>query len=294
MDNMNNPFKNFIDRSESVLILLPLKPYFDQVAAGLSLFLALRGKKEVSIFCPNQMLVEFNRLVGVDKVTTELGNRNLVIRFSEYKANDIERVSYDIEDQEFRLTVIPKSGIKPPTKNQAVLSYSGVLSDTVIMIGGANESHFPSLSSKELTGVRLAHIGIKEIALSSGKEVISFARPASSVSELMGSLIKESGWNLDSDIATDLLLGIERGSNNYSSRGVTADTFQLVADLIRAGGKRERIQEQKRYPAGSIPGQINHRVIKSPLKGQVSEEKSSDNPPDDWMGPKIYKGTSIS
>ena len=291
---MNNPFKDFIDGAGSVLILLPLKPYFDQVAAGLSLFLALKGEKEVSIFCPNQMLVEFNRLVGVDKITTELGNRNLVIRFSGYKANDIERVSYDIEDQEFKLTVIPKPGIRPPMKNQVALSYSGVLSDTVIMIGGSNESHFPSLSSRELTGVRLAHIGIKEVNLSPSREVISFARPVSSVSELMGSLIKESGWNLDPDIATNLLLGIERGSNNYSSTGVTADTFQLVADLIRAGGKRERLEEQKKYPPGSIPGQVHPGIVKGSLKGQPSEERSSEKAPKDWMGPKIYKGTSIS
>jgi len=291
---MNNLFKNFIDGAGSVLVLLPLKPYFDQVAAGLSLFLALKGKKEVSIFCPNQMLVEFNRLVGVDKIATEIGNKNLVIRFSKYKANDIERVSYDIEDQEFKLTVIPKHGIRPPMKNQIALSYSGILSDTVIMIGGVNESHFPSLSSKELTGVRLAHIGIKEIVLSPGKEVVSFARPASSVSELVGGLIKEGDWNLDSDIATDLLLGIERGSNNYSSSGVTADTFQLVADLIRIGGKRERIQEQRKYPLGSVPGQIRPQVVKSSSKKQISGEEPSGKTPKDWMGPKIYKGTSIS
>ncbi|MEK7111768.1 MAG: hypothetical protein AAB875_00410, partial [Patescibacteria group bacterium] len=91
-----NPLGSLIESSRSILILLPTKPYFDQVAAGLALYLALRETKETIIASPSPMLVEFNRLVGVNKVTLELGNKNLSIRFSNYRANDIEKVSYDI------------------------------------------------------------------------------------------------------------------------------------------------------------------------------------------------------
>src|SRR3990170_2413379 len=138
---MEHSFKNIIDKSKSILILLPTKPFFDQVAAGLSLFLSLREPKQVQICCPSPMTVEFNRLVGVNRISQELGNKNLVIRFADYKASDIERVSYDIENAQFRLTVIPKQKVSPPTKEQVELSYSGISADTVIIIGGANESH---------------------------------------------------------------------------------------------------------------------------------------------------------
>ncbi len=253
---MENSFKNIIDQSKSILILLPTKPYFDQVAAGLSLYLALREEKDIQISSPSPMTVEFNRIIGVNRVSQELGNKNLVIRFVDYPASDIERVSYDIEDGQFRLTVIPKTGLTPPGKEQIQLSYSGVSSDCVIIIGGANESHFPAISSKELASANIVHVGTKDLTLSSGKSYISFSRPASSVSEVVASLIKESGIALNEDIATNLLMGIEDASGNFTQTAVSAETFAIVADLMRAGGRRlssQGIRQTENFPQGAIP-----------------------------------------
>ena len=97
---MDNSFSSLVDSASSVLILLPNKPYFDQVAAGLSLYLSLSDKKEVTISCPSPMMVGFNRLVGVNKIVAEIGNKNLTIRFAGYDADSIEKVSYDIENGE--------------------------------------------------------------------------------------------------------------------------------------------------------------------------------------------------
>jgi hypothetical protein len=254
---MDNSFKNVIEQSKSVLILLPTKPFFDQVAAGLSLYLSLRDKKDVQVYSPSPMTVEFNRLVGVNRITQDLGNKNLIIRFRDYKATDIERVSYDIENGQFRLTVIPKQKINPPVKDQVELSYSGVSADTVFMIGGANESHFPALTSKDLVGANIVHIGTRDISLSSNKTYVSFAKPASSVSEIVAGLIKENGITLDEDIATNLLMGIEEASNNFTDPAATAETFAIVSELMKSGGRRISQQAPvgaSAYPSGAIPG----------------------------------------
>lgn len=297
---MENSLKSIIDQSSSILILLPARPYFDQVAAGLGLYLALRDKKEVSISSPSPVTVEFNRLVGVNKVTQELGDKNLVIKFSGYKASDIERVSYDIEDGEFRLTVIPKSGLSTPKKDQAQLSYSGVSADTIVMVGGVNESHFPALSSNTLAGAKLVHIGTRALTLPGGRNVISLSRPTSSISELVASLIKESGMGLDADVATNLLMGIEEGTNKFSGSDVNAETFQVVSELMRSGGQRGVGHAQRRvaYPPGAIPGQTPRPTSQTqpkqqPVSGQAPQEKTQ-RAPKDWLEPKIYKGTSIS
>ena len=72
---MDNSFKTLIDSAQEVLILLPSKPFMDQVAGGLSLYLSLSAlNKNVAISCPAQMVAEYSRLVGVDKVTSELGS----------------------------------------------------------------------------------------------------------------------------------------------------------------------------------------------------------------------------
>lgn len=312
---MENSFKSIIDQSKSVLILLPVRPYFDQLAAGLALYLSLRDKKEVQIYSPTPMTVDFNRLIGVNRVSQELGNKNLIIRFVDYRASDIERVSYDIEDSQFKLSVIPKVRISPPTKEQVELSYSGVSSDCVIMIGGANESHFPVVSSKELAGANLIHIGTKDLSLSGNLAFVSFAKPLASVSEVVTGLIKESGLSLDEDISTNLLMGIENATDNFTTPSVSAETFLVVAELMKAGGKRmsAQVSSQPAYSPGAIPGvfprapftqvqpvqqtqtwQAKQQQQQAPVQQKQEEPEEKDQPPQDWLQPKIYKGTSVS
>ena len=283
---MENSFSSLLESASSILILLPSKPYLDQVAAGLALYLALQEKKETSISCSAPMLVEFNRLVGVNKISSELGNKNLTIRFNEYPAENVERVSADIENGKFYLTVIPKPGMISPKKEQVEMTYSGIAADTVILIGGANDSHFPALASSDLAGAKIAHIGIRALATSSDKNIMSFARPASSVSEIVTALINQSGLVLDNDIATNLLAGIEEGSREFKGPDVTAETFEVVAQLLKAGGKRYFKEVSPRGPffAGASP-KIN-------LLAQEPEKK--EKPPKDWLEPKIYKGNSVS
>lgn len=266
--------------AKSVLVLLPSKPYFDQVAAALSFYLAIKDKKEAAIVCPSPMIVEFNRLVGVNKISTEAGNKNLVLRFAGYKASDIEKVSYDVENGEFRLTVVPKAGFTTPKKEQVDLSYSGISADTVVLIGGGNETHFPSLT-QELAGAKIVHIGTR--ALAGEGAVLSFARPASSVSELVAHLLEEAGLSIDADIATNLLMGLEEGSREFKGQDVTAETFETIAKLLRAGGRRtSQRPDRSAFPAGAIPGEV------------FQEPEKKEEPPKDWLEPKVYKGTSVS
>jgi hypothetical protein len=294
---MDNSFSSQIAPANSILVVLPNKPLFDQVAAGLSLFLILREKKETSVYCPSPMFVEFNRLVGVNKIAQELGNKNLVLRFVDYKASDIERVSYDIENGEFRLTVIPKLGSPTPKKDQVILSYAGVSADTVILVGGTDETHFPALAGRDLESSKLIHIGNRPLTLASGKAAVSLARSASSVSEIVAALLKEEGSPVDPDIATNLIMGIEEGSNYFTSGDTTAETFENFAYLLRAGGKRYTKSGVREFVPGQVPE--TKPVATQPKEdinlAEVEKKELPQNPPADWLAqPKIYKGTSIS
>jgi hypothetical protein len=173
---MDNSFKTLIDSSGEVLILLPEKPSLDQAAAGLSLYLSLlRSGKVATISCSSPMTAEFSRLIGVDKVTNDLGDKNLTIKFVDYNATDVDKVSYDIVDGQFKLTV---------SQNQVQISNKGTnkyklrrcICRFIILIGGANESHFqlanPDFSSK------IIHIGTRLLEIQNPNlQVLSFARP---------------------------------------------------------------------------------------------------------------------
>ena len=291
---MESSFSSLIDSASSVLILLAARPYFDQVAAGLSLYLALRDRKDTSISCSTPMIVEFNRLVGVNKITSELGNKNMVIKLLDYNPRAVERVSAEVEGNELNLVVIPKSGTPPPKKEQVAISYSGVSADTVVLIGGANVSHFPQIEGKDLMGAKLLHLGTRAITLGSGKEPISFAKPGSSISEVAASLINESGFSMDPDIATNLLMGIEEGSREFKGPDVTAQTFEIVATLMKAGGKR--IPPRTSPPAfrPQAPSMTAPTPAFPAPQIEAVEPEVPKEPPKDWLEPKIYKGTSIS
>lgn len=276
---MKDSFNSLLQKHESVLILLPKDPFFDQVASGLSLYLGLKKQeKDVQIISSAPMIVEFNRLVGVQKIGSELGNKNLVISLSDYDPNKIERVNYDIINNQTKITVAPKPGQRPPRENQVKLSYSGISSTLVILVGGLHEGHFPQLSRPEFSAVEIAHIGKQQLQL--GREVASFARPVASLSEIVYEFIKDS---LDEDIATNLLMGLYAGSKNFADDAVTADTFKLAATLMNSGAKAEKATASA--PTLAPSGSSENRE---------KPQGESINPPKSWTKPKVYKGTSIS
>lgn len=310
---MENSLLSLIDSASSVLVVLPNKPYFDQVAAGLALYLSIHERKNVDIFCPAEMTVGFNRLIGVNKISSELGKKNLTIRFLNYEATNIDKVGYDIDNGEFKLTVTPKTGFVSPTKEQIAADYSGTAADLVVLIGGANESHFPVLTNSDISGAKIVHIGNR--VLDAKSEILSFAKPAATVSELVAMLIKENGLAIDPDVATDLVMGIEDGSNNFTGSEVLPETFEIFAYLLRNGGQRiPRVKlSPANFPAGAIPTRPYNQPITeetpaiepvTPVAqvetqahkpvGEASVETPEVNPPDDWLQPKIFKGTNVS
>lgn len=298
---MNESFASLVDSASSILIILPVKPSFDLVAAGLSLYLSLREKKETVIYSPTPMTVGLNRLVGVNKIATEFGNKNLLITFSNYDPVNIEKVSYDIDSGQFKLTVVPKNGQVAPQREQVQISYAGTSADLIFLIGGVAENDFPSLTQKEFAGLKIAHLGTR--VLTSEKEIMSFAEPASCLSELVARIIKENSFSLDSDIATNLVMGIEEGSVNFTSSEAGPETFEIFAYLLRNGGQRQSKVKLSpaNFPPGSIPTRpyvqipqtytTNFPKPTEPIAEQIEKkEEVVENPPADWLQPKIFTG----
>lgn len=294
---MENSFASLVNSASEILILLPSKPFMDQVAGGLSLYLSLTGSgKSVSISCPAPMIAEYSRLIGVDKVTSDLGNKNLIIKLINYDANNVDKVSYDIENNQFKLTIAPKAGYKSPTKEQLDINYGGASGDLVILIGGANDSHFPALSKEEFKIAKLVHLGTRLLeVLNNDLQVLSFAKPASSTSELVANLIKESGFAINEDIATNLLAGIEEQSKNFQSNEVTAETFAVFSELLKLGGKRtQKIIPATRYPLGAIPTKPFTQVVNRQMTPEEAEMELDQEIPPSWSEPKIFTGTTVS
>lgn len=278
---MNGDLTSLVSSANSILIVLPDKPTFDETAAAASFYLSLRAVKDTGIFCLNPMTVEFNRLIGVDKISSELGNKNLTITFDGYPAENIERVSADVDGAEFKLTVIPKTGFVAPAKNQVNLGFSGMAADLVILTGGDSLSRFSVVGSPDLAGARLVHVGTESLTPVPGREIFALIQPASSVSEAAAAVLKSGGFLLDADIATNLIAGIEEGSDHFGKEGTSAETFDVFARLLRAGGQRGQ-------KAGFV------KKVIAPVRSVPAAPPDAGDAPKDWFEPKIYKGTSVS
>src|SRR3989344_4837471 len=119
--------KSIVDNSREILIAISKNSTMDSVASALSLYLSLSTLgKHVSVVSPSPMTVEFNQLVGVDKITTNVstGGRNLVVSFP-YQEGSIEKVSYNIENDVFHLVIEPREGYPTITPDKLSYAYGG-------------------------------------------------------------------------------------------------------------------------------------------------------------------------
>jgi hypothetical protein len=76
----------------------------------------------------------------------------------------------------------------------------------------------------------------------------------------------------------------------------------FVSELMKSGGKRmssSARQDQKSYPAGSIPqGKVSSQTgslgESRTRQGEQGKKGKKNEAPKEWLQPKVYKGTSIS
>ncbi|MBU2577323.1 hypothetical protein KKA69_00660 [Patescibacteria group bacterium] len=287
--NKNYPFNELRERismAQKVIVALPKSPYFDQVAAALALAVSLEESgKNVSVLCPTPMTVEYNHLVGVNKITNKVQGRDLLITFN-YSAEDIEKVSYNDDNNKPNILVQPKSGSSPLSPEAVSYSYSGTGADLIITIGlkNANQLNFAGLNPGENF---IMNFDI-DPANSQFGQVNIIDSEAASYSEAALAMITGSGLSFAVDSAQNVISGIWAGTQGLSSSRVQADTFEAISICLRTGAQK---------PAGNIERkelQGQKASLKEENQDKDKKEEKSENPPADWFEPKIFKGTDLS
>lgn len=272
-----NNFQNMLKDAKSVLVLMPENPSLDAVAAATALSVALEDTgKDVTVAAPTPMLVEANRLVGVQKVTDLPDNKNLTISFQDYDAGQIEKVSYNIEDGRFMLVVSPKPGTTSPNKDQVIVGYKGIAGDLTIIVGAQNRNSLGKFAQKpELFGEGSKIVLVGNTPAEGFTGVSELVNPqSSSVSEVVYEIVESAGLPKNADVATNLFFGLRAGSDNFQ-KGVTANTFTTASKLLNDGARLEPLPTQPMQAAAGRP---------EPVEG----------PPAEWtQEPKVYKGSTL-
>jgi nanoRNase/pAp phosphatase (c-di-AMP/oligoRNAs hydrolase) len=292
MNNQNldfSPLQQSLQQSNSVLILLPQTHTIDKVASALGLYLSLKkSNKAISIASPQSMTVAYNRLIGVNKISNSLGNKNLVISF-DYLKDSIEKVSYNIKNNKFNLVVEPKPGKPSLDPNKVSYSHTGTEADLIIVIGAKKQEdlgQFYQENRSIFTNKTVVNIDNSQGNSQFGQ--INFHNNQSgSIAQIIVDLIKKLNLLLDQDISTNLYAGLQAGTNNFNSFKVNAQVFEQAAWLLNNGAKKGLIgQTQTTKPnIKSKPAHQQPQQVAMPQNNKTS-------PPPDWFKPKIYKGNT--
>lgn len=287
--NKDYPFTELRERissAQKIIVGLSKNPNFDQVAAALALAVSLEEfGKGVSVLCPTPMTVEYNHLVGVNKITNKVQGRDLLVTFN-YSADDVEKVSYNDDNNKPNILIQPKSGASSLSPEMVNFSYTGTGADLIITIGlkNTNQLNFAGLNPEQNF-----IINIDTDPSNSQFGQINIVDPeAASYSEAVLAMITGSGLSLGVDSAQNIVSGIWTGTQGLSSPRVQADTFEAISICLRTGARKPAGEIGKKEPQGQKTS------LKEENQEKARNESKNQNPPADWFEPKIFKGTDIS
>lgn len=281
MANDLNTVKTHIDGASSIMVTIPADPSQDVVAAALALYLSLKAYgKTVSVLANSSPVVRDSRLVGLDKVANNVGGKNLVLTINAPE-DAVEKVTSNTEGGHLNLIVIPKTGSKPLRQEDIGFSYTGAAADLIIVLGASTLSELGAVAEKEhelFAAAPIINLGNRTGTFGA----VNLTDPGSSNSELVAAMLQELKLPMDVDIANNLMQGIEDATSGLSSPSMTADTFEALAVLYRAGARRT-------VPSTIPPVKVISDVPIIEVESKESLTPEIISPQSDWMKPKIMQ-----
>lgn len=239
MSELSTTLIELLDRSQEVGVLVPTTATLDELAVAASLVVVLRQvSKSVRVATPKS-LGELHGLVGLEEVATELGNQNLLVSF-DYSEEKVDKISYHIgeETKKFYLTIKPKKGVEPLDPSTVVFSRSGAEFDLLLTVGVTDLESLDQLylgyedvfQNTQLVSINTYETSFGSLKISQGE--------ASSLSEVVASLLTTRPEWISPDVATNLLYAVESATRGLQSLNTSAETLQVAASLLRAGAQR--------------------------------------------------------
>lgn len=298
MDNLAlKQIKEAIEKNNNIGIAVGNFPSIDDMAAALSLYLSIKAlNKNVSIVCPAEPTVALSNLIGIDKLKTGFQGKkgDLTVAFP-YKEGEIEKASYTLENGTLNIIIkAGEQGLSFDEKDVKFIRSQGV-PELVFAIGTPRLSDLGDIfNPAEFKNTLVVNIDNKNENQGFG-DIVMTSPKFSSVSEIIANLIFELGLKVDSDISQNLMQGIQNGTGNFQNQNTSPIAFEMAGFLMRNGGLRKAYDQSlsSAFGRSSFTPSVKEDVEVKEQK-QVLEEvvKKDQNPPEDWLMPKIYKGST--
>lgn len=282
--------------ASSILILLGQDPKPDHIltAAALTQTLQTMGKA-VELGCPDEVKLSELGVVGEVECRQKLGNQNLSISF-DYDETTVDKVSYHIDEDQrkFFLIVKPQKGYAPLKAESVTFDYTGADADLVFLVGvhqfEALEHLYEGFEDL-FTRATVVTIHTFEPQIGSVKLNVS---GASSMSEGVAPVLMQLSPELPVDAATNLLTGIEQATDHFQSLSATAQTFEMVAELMKRGARRVRTARPAFAQAEEVVRPLVPEQPLPPERGRQTEVVLRQERPEKPAGTAVSSSQSFS
>lgn len=269
--NQITQINDLLDQVKTVLVIIGNKSDQDVLAAATSLYKSLQvADKDVSLLASRKPENSFG-IAGASDIKTEIGNQNLTISF-DYNEEAVDKVSYHIgeETNKFYLTIKPKKGSQPLQSDSVDFSYTGAEADLIFSIGVTNLEDLEQLYfGYEKLFRDTPIISLNTYQTSFGTVKLDTVKGVG-YSEVVGQLLVELELVIQSQNATELLHVLELTSNHFQSPRTTATTFELAAQLLKAGAQRTaKMPDQE--------ARVNDSKVQEFEINQKDDKKNSDS-----------------
>ena len=292
---MLQKIKELLEKNDKIGIAVSKNPGIDEMGAALSLYLSLRESgKKVTIVCPTEPIVELSSLVAIDEVKSNFGaskSGDLVVSFPD--KGDIAKISYTRENGFLNIVVTAAEQGLSFDENDVRYTRGTAPQEVIFAIGMPLISDLEKLVNiTALKDTKIINIDNKAENQGYG-DIPLVSKNLSSVSEEVASIILSLGLKIDIDIAQNLLFGIDAGTDSFQNPNTTSLAFEMAAILMKKGAVRKKAAVRKSEIQNEDAYSFFAPPPKQPKLKQVQPiAREDNNPPADWLAPKIYKGST--
>ncbi|MBI3366066.1 hypothetical protein HY041_00360 [Candidatus Roizmanbacteria bacterium] len=263
-----------ITKAVNGAIVLPSNPSQDAIAAATSLYLGLiKMGKNVSLVCAQSVSSD---LTASDKIQSNLvsGGDNLVVSFP-YTDGAIDKVDYNIQGENFNLIISPRQGYPKMEPNQVKYSYTGGLLDFIIVVDSPTLNNLGSSYTDNQTQFQ-------------GREIINIDRHLTNSFFGTVNFVNKTASSIFENVATLLRMGALKKMSKKPDFGSPMNSFQSP---MPQQPTPQPFMQQPKFPQKS-QGNPEIQPVK-PIETVEKEVKPEPQNPQDWLKPKIFKGSGL-
>ena len=291
-------FKELFNQADSVLVIYAPDALRDHLFAATALYKTFQqlGNKEIALLSSEDLSAAEPDIVYLAETKTDVGHKNLCISL-DYSAESVEKITSVVDEdaKKLHLTIKPKKGVHPLLKENITFSYTGAEADMIILVGVDDLESLEQLYvGYENLYQNTALISINSYETSFGNLKLDILG-SSCVSEYVATLLRDLNYQIDFEVATNLLAGIDEETDNLESYLATADTFEVISYLLRNGARRfARVAQEENQNEDVITTEGEQEIFGEPTQSNtenlddkvfvISEPKSQENQPKKGRG----------